>query len=128
MEALIQSGVDSMEKFYLAQILADIFLDQVTPRTVKYSRRITRYEFEFLDILAGSPPDVNYHDLRELAKEEMLLYLADEYDRQHLVNLKEMISERLRKQMSVQIQSGRFIYSERQENDDRDNAGPTQGA
>ncbi len=75
METFVENGVDPIEGFYIAWILRDILLNRVRAKTVRYARRIEHYDFDFIDVLAGAPEEVDYQELRELAKEELTRYL-----------------------------------------------------
>jgi hypothetical protein len=70
--------IDLVDKSMIARIMADILLDQVDHKTVQYARRlpaVVQQHFDFVLVLTGAAEEVDYHELRELAREELARYL-----------------------------------------------------
>ena len=64
------------DELFLALVLVDVLLGKVDQETVKHARLIeTRDEYDFALKLAGAPADVDYDELEQLAREDLIRYL-----------------------------------------------------
>ena len=64
------------DEFFLSLVLVDILLGRVDQQTVKHARLIeTRDDYDFALKLAGAPADVDYQELEQLAREDVIRYL-----------------------------------------------------
>ncbi len=63
-------------------IILDLLDDKISERTIECSGALMEYpfwsRFDFVRIIAGAAPDCDYHELREVAKDELILYLKGE--------------------------------------------------
>ncbi len=68
--------LDALTRFEV--ILRHIVFDTVHIGTVNHARALSGDAFcdtDFVRVIAGAAPDCDYHELRELAKDELILYL-----------------------------------------------------
>jgi len=56
-------------------VIWDVFLNTVSSKTVAFASLVPPGDYEFVNILAGAPSDVDFAELGALAREELIRYL-----------------------------------------------------